>query len=267
MEAGEGRASAWFTLPLLMALLLGLGTGCATVKPPLDRAIMADRGITVRSEVVADAYTVCCPDILELVVDARPDLTGVRAIGPDGRIDLGSKGRLRIEGLTLPQVARRIAEAGEVPPMWVHVRVVEFKSQQVYVIGQVVGSQRAVAYQGPETVVDLLHRIGGITPGAEPDDVQVVRSRVAEGQSPEVFRVDLRAILLRKDQRSNIYLQPFDQIFVGESRTFSFERCVPPWLRPFYEGICGIRHPQEGQIARQATEKRATESIALSRAN
>jgi hypothetical protein len=106
-----------------------------------------------------------------------------------------------------------------------------------------VGLQRAVAYQGPETVIDLLQRLGGITPGAAPDEVYVVRSHVSEGKPPEVFRVDLHNILVQHDNRTNIPLQPFDQVFVGETRQSIFEHCVPPWLRPFYESICGMRRP------------------------
>jgi polysaccharide export outer membrane protein len=123
----------------------------------------------------------------------------------------------------------------------VRVRVIEYNSQQIFLIGQVAGSQRVVPYEGSQTVVDLLHRIGGLTAGAAPEDVYVVRSRLAEGKRPEVFRVDLRAILLNNDPSTNITLQPLDQIFVGESRQCSFEKCIPPWLRPLYETFCGMR--------------------------
>jgi len=74
------------------------------------------------------------------------------------------------------------------------VRVATYKSEQIFLIGQVAGSQSVVPYQGPETVVDLLRRVGGLTPGAAPDDVYVVRSRMVEGRRPEVFRVQLRAL-------------------------------------------------------------------------
>src|SRR5262249_11994488 len=96
-----------------------------------------------------------------------------------------------------------------------------------------------------ETVLDLLHRAGGLTSGAAPDDVFVVRSRVAEGTAPQVFRVDLHAILFHDDPRTNIRLQPFDQVFVGETRQFGFSKCIPPWLKPIYEAVVGIRRTAE----------------------
>jgi protein involved in polysaccharide export with SLBB domain len=210
-------------------------------RPQVDRALLADGGMASRNEGVAASYAVGCPDVLQLAVDARPDLTGRKEIGPDGCIDLGQSGRLRVEGQPLSAVARQIAARVGVPPVWVHVRVSEFRSEQIYLIGQVAGNQRAVAYQGPETVLDLLHRAGGVTAGAAPDEVYVLRSHVAEGRLPEVFRINLKAILLRHDQETNVRLQPGDQVFVGETRECCLERCLPPWLRPVLQTVCGTR--------------------------
>jgi protein involved in polysaccharide export with SLBB domain len=196
-----------------------------------------------RRESVAEAYTIYCPDVLDVAVAAHPELMGQRDVGPDGRIDLGARGRLSVEGGTAADVAALLSQVAGVPPTAVHVRVAEYRSQQLYLIGQVAGLQRAVPYQGPETVVDLLHRVGGITPGAAPDDVHVSRSRVFEGKPPEIIAIDLQAILLRHDVRTNIYLRPQDQIYVGETRRFSISKCIPPWLRPLYETLCGMRRP------------------------
>ena len=82
-------------------------------------------------------------------------------------------------------------------------------------------------YIGPETVVDLLQRVGGLSPDAAPAEVQVVRGNVAEGETPEIFHVDLQAIVVKQDQASNVRLQPSDQIYVGQSRRSSFARAPP----------------------------------------
>jgi len=230
-------------------LLLSLLAGCATAQPHIEQALKADSRPTGTSAGAVESYHARCPDVLEVTVDGRPDLSGRKEIGPDGRIDLGSPGRARVEGLSAPDIARRVAEESEVAPAGVHVRVATYKSEQIFLIGQVAGSQSVVPYQGPETVVDLLRRVGGLTPGAAPDDVYVVRSRMVEGRRPEVFRVDLRAIVLRNDQRTNVTIQPLDQVFVGESGRCSFEKCIPPWLRPLYEAFCGMRHPATDQDA------------------
>jgi protein involved in polysaccharide export with SLBB domain len=118
--------------------------------------------------------------------------------------------------------------------------VAEFNSQQIYLFGQVVGLQRAVAYQGPENVLDLLRRTGGITPGAAPNDVYVIRPRIDEDRPPEVFHINLGSILMDQDQHTNLRLQAFDQVYIGETRKANLEKCIPPCLRPLYKSVCGL---------------------------
>lgn len=240
MEAGEDRAGweSWRGLWLTLTLLLG---GCATSRGPIERALQRQDPPPAQAVQFAEAYTVNCPDVLAIEVETRPELSGHREVGPDGRIQLGTLGRLRVEGQTVAEVSRRLADAVDVSAAWVRVEVADYQSQHLYLLGQVMGQQRVVPYQGPETVLDLLRRIGGITPGAAPDEVYVIRAHIAEGQPPQVFRVDLHAILFNQDQRTNIELQPQDQILVGESSQFSLVKCIPPWLRPLYEAVCGIR--------------------------
>jgi len=232
------RTFSFFLFPFSFGL-----AGCALNRSHLDRALMAGAGAPVRNEGVAEDYTVACPDVIELMAGARAEFNGPRAVGPDGSVDLGSLGRLRVEGARLSEVARRVAIRAGVSPNQVHVRVAEHNSQQIYLIGEVTGFQRAVAYCGPETVLDVLQRTGGLTPGAEPEPVYVIRSRVADGRPPEVVHVDLPAILMKKDERSNIRLQPFDQVFVGETRQSIVDRCIPPFMRPVYQTISGFRRP------------------------
>lgn len=233
MEVGKGRLS-WL-LPALALL-----AGCATVPPEFDRKLLAD--IATAAQPTA-AYMVGCPDVLEVRIDARPDLGGTLEVGPDGCIGLGSLGRLRVEGKTTAAIEQLLATELLVPPAQVRVRVTAFQSQQVYLTGQVAGLQRVVPYCGPETVLEMLQRVGGVTPGAAPEDVYVVRGRVAEGKPPEVFHVDLRGVVLRHDRSTNVALQPFDQVYVGETRESCVKKCVPPVLRPLYDALCGLSRP------------------------
>lgn len=224
---------------------LGLGlcllSGCALTRPPVDQALLADGGRAAREAGVAENYLVECPDVLEVAIERRPQLpAGQRTIGPDGCIDLGSLGKLRVEGHTLPQVASIIAASARVPTSWVRVEVAEFNSQQIFIFGQVNGLQRAVSYRGQETVLDLLQRVGGIAPGAEPNRVYVVRSRISEGQRPEIYPVNLQDIVLKKDLQTNIRLEPSDQVYIGETKQSSLEKVVPPCFRPVYQKLCGM---------------------------
>jgi len=207
----------------------------------VDQVVKSEHGGSTRNQGVAEQYAVRCPDVLEIDIAEHPEWTGRTAIGPDGRLDRASLDRPRVEGGTTAEVARTVATALAVPPESVHVHVVEYNSQQIYLFGEVFGLHRAVAYQGPETVLDLLQRVGGITPGASASDVHVIRSHVADGHDPEVFHIDLKAIALGKNESSNVRLQPFDQVYVGQTRQAVLDRCMPPWLRPIYQALAGMR--------------------------
>jgi protein involved in polysaccharide export with SLBB domain len=300
-----------------MGLIISFLVGCASGPPQFDQALMSYQGAATRNQGVAQAYRVFCPDVLEIQVQPAKELAaisseyggirrastisassnsvasdGLYAIDSDGRIDLGPIGKLRVEGRTVAQVAGLLSEVSAISEDRIQVRVAEYKSQQIYLFGQVMPpgegegrglkmedrgstmenqqppwgrstldsrspilnassqrgnraetSQRAVPYQGPESVLDMLQRVGGITPGAAPNDVHVVRSRIADNLPPEVFHIDLRAIVMNQDQNTNLRLQPFDQVFVGEANRSSLEKCLPPCLRPMYEKICGMWRP------------------------
>ena len=235
-----------------LALLCAVCVGCTTGRASVEKNLMADRQSAKRAEGVSEHYLVGCPDVIEVQVPHKADLSGQYAIGPDGRIDLGDYGKLRVEGRSLAEVARLLAAETGAGPDGVKVRVVEYRSQVVFLFGQVVGWQKAVPYRGQETVVDLLQRVGGITPGAAPDEVCVVRAHLDGSQRPELFKVDLKAIVLKQDDRTNIRLLPFDQVYVGETRQAAVERIVPPWLRPLYRTLSNTRpSPTGGEDAAQ----------------
>jgi protein involved in polysaccharide export with SLBB domain len=216
-------------------------TGCAAPGPPLDRALLANQPSAASPADLTAHYLVHCPDILQITVTDHPDWGGLLPVRLDGEITLNPGGRLRVDGRTIPEIARSVAALLGVPTAGVQVAVAEYRSQHVLLFGEVAGQERTVPYQGPETVLALLRRVGGITPGAAPSDVQVVRSHVADGKAPEVFHIDLEAILLKNDPKTNVTLEPLDQVYVGQTRRSRLTTCFPPWLRPLYEGLCGMR--------------------------
>ncbi len=233
MKAAEGRPTRSLAA-LALGLALGLG-GCAA-----PRACYC-RDASAGGAEAASAYTVAAPDMLEWAVASRPDLTGRAAIEPDGTVAVGTDARLRIEGLAIAEVAEKIAAELHVSHSEIQIQIAEYASQQVFLCGPVAGTERAVPYQGPETVVQFLRRIGGLTSDAEPRDVHVVRANVAAGRRPEVFPVDLNAILIERDEKTNVLLQPYDQVYVGESARAAWERCLPPWLQFGRQQAAGSR--------------------------
>jgi protein involved in polysaccharide export with SLBB domain len=205
-----------------------LCAGCAACDPRINAAL---DHLPPHEGPPAVAYAVACPDVLEVSIRGRSDLSGPVVVDPDGRLAPGPLPRLEVEGATPAEVAVRVADVLSVARPEVQVRVAEHHSRHLFLFGQVQGLRHALPYQGPETVTELLHRTGGLTPGAALSEVHVVRPNVAAGKRPEVFPIDLEAILLKHDRRSDLTLEPGDQIYVGETLRSSWCRCLPPWLR------------------------------------
>jgi protein involved in polysaccharide export with SLBB domain len=220
------------------ALLL-LAAGCVSAdRVRLDDAL---RQPPQPDTLAHDRYVIQCPDRLLIRANGPAPWTVERAVGVDGRIGLPNLGTLRVQGQTVPEVRQAIARARKVPAETVQIQVVDYLSQQVFVQGEVAGVDRAVPYQGPETVLDVLRRAGGLKPGAALTEVRIVRGHVAEGRAPEVFDVDLRAILLQNDPQTNVRVEPFDQIYIGTSRQAEFVSGLPPVFRPTWAWLLGIR--------------------------
>lgn len=249
MLAGEGRSRSWPLQRLGLGLLLSLLVGCATDRAQLAQALRSPADLGRPTADIQASYRVACPDLLDIQIAQRPDLSGLRQIDADGCIKLAPGLRIRVEGQTTAEIAAELARNGSQPVETIQIQLADYLSRQIYVDGQVVGMPRAVPYQGEETVLDLLQRIGGLTSGAAIDQVQVVRSHVMDGAAPEVLRIDLAGILLRNDPRTNVVLQPFDHVYVGETRRCWLKRCVPPWLRPLYDVCCGMSGPIDAMPA------------------
>jgi polysaccharide biosynthesis/export protein len=223
-------------LPFAAGLLLALpAAGCAHDRELLREALL--RSAPAPSPVAE--YPVACPDIIRVSVAGRPEVSGATEVQANGCVALGSLGGVRVAGMTSSDIEKEIAAAVGVAPHGVRVDVERCLSRQVYVFGEVNGQQRAVHYEGPERIVDLLRRTGGVTPESAPEEVRILRNPDLANPEAETIRVDLRAILLEGDDRTNVVVQPYDQIYVGESKGARVGRCLHPWLRPLCKWMSG----------------------------
>jgi len=243
MYGGAIWLSLCHRLPAYASLLIFAGmltSGCALHKPRLDEVMHSEGGSGERNVGVPEHYLVHYPDVLEVSIPGRTDGAVRCGVGLDGRLEVRSSGFVRVEGESPAQIAESLSEQTGIPASEIQVHVAEYRSQHIYVGGPGVTVQRAVPYQGPETVCDFLERIGGVKAGAEPTGVHVIRDGITESRPPQVFQVDLKAVLLDHNQSTNIRLQPYDQVYVGETRASFVEHCIPRWVRPLYDKLCGL---------------------------
>jgi protein involved in polysaccharide export with SLBB domain len=250
LQRRDARSLGKLLLVWLGCGLLVFEVGCAGQRPWVDQALMAEPTPLATLNSTAAEYLISCPDQIQIKVSERPELSGTQEVAGDGRINGTGGERVRVEGLSTTEAARRFASTCQLNPDQVSITVAAYRSQKLYLIGQVAGEQRTVPYQGPETVLEVLQRVGGVTPGAAPDEVYVVRSRIAEGKQPEVFHVRLREILVQHNDGSNVRLQPQDQIYVGETSRSIFSRYLPPWLRPMFDTLWGMARSSKPELPR-----------------
>lgn len=221
--------------PLLAALLVL--AGCASNRAQLHKALAT---LPPPERNLEAEYAVRCPDVLSVTVSGRPEYSGRFAVGPDERLDWPGRLRPQVGGLPAPGIAVVLARQLGVNSADVRVSVAEFRSQHLYLVGEVVSERQVVAYRGPETVVELLRRVG-LTENAALGEVVVVRGHVADGKPPELFEVDLHAILMKRDQQTNVRLEPSDHVHVGQRQSCKVAQCLHPFIRPTFETLFGVK--------------------------
>jgi protein involved in polysaccharide export with SLBB domain len=202
--------------------------------------IPADPKAAAEAPAPTAAYQVGCPDVLQITFVDHPDWDALAVVDVDGRLPLESPGNPRVDGLTLDQIRDDLAALAGCSPERVQVALAAPRSARVIVYGPLRGRARVVPYQGPEPVIDFLKRVGGLPPGSKLNQVYVVRPNVAAAARPQVFRVDVAAVLVDGDARTNVPLQPDDQVYVGETRQSCLLRLMPDWLGTVYRHMTGL---------------------------
>jgi protein involved in polysaccharide export with SLBB domain len=233
------RLRRWTVAPALV--LSCLAAGCADCRflsqkcpQPLDREAAAT------TPAPDAAYRIACPDVLEVSFADFPGWDALASVDLDGRLPLQSPGSPRVEGQTLDDVRRDLARLAGVAPERVEVRLAAPRSSRVYLHGPIRGRTRVVPYQGPEPVIDFLTRVGGLPPGSKLSQVYIIRPNVASGEEPEVFRVNVPAVLIDGDPATNFPLRPSDEVYIGETSRSVFSRVLPDWLGIVYRRVTGL---------------------------
>jgi protein involved in polysaccharide export with SLBB domain len=136
-------------------------------------------------------YRVGPGDVLEVVVDGRPDLSRLPTVQTTGSVWLPRAGEVEVRGLTPSEIASKVAPllAGEdLAAPRVSVRVREYQSQFVWVRGAVSRPGRKPLRSGTR-LVDALLDAGGFQEGASGEvTVERTAGTFADGTRSTQFR-------------------------------------------------------------------------------
>jgi len=206
-------------------------------------------------------YMIEPPDVLLIEFTreqgVRP-LRGEFLVGPDGLINLGTYGQVRVGGLTVEQARSAIADAlrrNNIKPLRektkttdgkevegpeipirneVIVDVVSYNSKFYYVISDGGGygaTMVRVPVNGSDTVMDAFSRIGGLPNVASKNKIFVARSNSGQHEL-EIMPVDWCGII-RGQVSTNYQLVANDRLFIGADPRILWYNNIDKTLNPF----------------------------------
>jgi polysaccharide export outer membrane protein len=102
--------------------------------------------------------------------------------------------------------------------------VIVTEAKPIYITGLVVAPQ-GLYLQNGLTLSRAIAMVGGIKKGGKAEDVRIFRQKPGTMENQEIIRVDFNAI--KKKQKEDILLQPYDIIDVPEASALSPGRLFP----------------------------------------
>jgi polysaccharide export outer membrane protein len=156
-------------------------------------------------------YALGAADVIHVSVWKSSDLSQTVTVGPDGFVSLPLLGDVHVAGLTTNQLAQDLSSklSSYVVSAQVTVSVIEIRSRQVFVTGQV-GKPGAYSLIAPITVLQLIAQAGGLTTFANRKSILILRTANSQIQR---LRFNYTSAL-RGDMKQNINLQPGDTVII-----------------------------------------------------
>ena len=163
-----------------------------------------------------DRYRVAPGDVLNITVWDHPELTtpagqfrdaevSGQLIGDDGYFFYPYVGKLRADGKTTSELREILTErlSDYINNPQLDVRVVGFRSQKVYVVGEVEAPGVIPLTDIPMMVADAISLSGGLTENAHKSGVNISRGG-------KIYEIDLKALYDQADASQNLLLNNGD---------------------------------------------------------
>lgn len=208
----------------LLAVLVGFGTSTtsshaqALVGTEPNVASVGKGGppgttVTAGPTTVAGSsqYMLGAADVIHVNVWKSAELSQTVTVGPDGFVSLPLVGDVHAAGLTANQLAKDLSSrlSSYVVNAQVAVSVVDIRSKQVFVIGQV-GKPGAYPLIAPITVLQLIAQAGGLSTFAHRKGILILR-----GTKGDVQRLKFNyTSAIQGDAKQNISVQPGDTVVI-----------------------------------------------------
>jgi len=173
-------------------------------------------------------YIVAPNDVLAITVYDQAQLSGQYMVQPDGTLTFPLLGRVKVGGLSVQAIEKELRDQlahGYLKNPQVGVSVAQYRSQQIFVMGEV-RQPGNLQFTGTMTLIEALARVGSTTDragteavvvrvlaGAPPPSTPATLERLGDAKDSEVIRVNLQSLqggLLSQ----NVSLRAGDTIFI-----------------------------------------------------
>jgi polysaccharide biosynthesis/export protein len=169
-------------------------------------------------------YRVGPRDILTITVWDHPELTipagefrsaeaSGTLVGEDGNIFYPYAGVMKAAGKTVEEIREQLTQklAVYIEQVQLDVRVADYRSQRVYVVGEVATPGVQLVKDIPLTVLEAINRSGGLKPEADSRNVTLTRN-------DKTYNINLQALYEIGDLKQNVLLESGDVLNVPDNK-------------------------------------------------
>jgi polysaccharide export outer membrane protein len=168
---------------------------------------------------------------------AQQQIAGDHLVAMDGKVTLGSYGRVRVVGLTMEEAKKAIedhlSQFLEGPE--IALDVLGYNSKVFYVITQGAGLGDQVVIlpsRGNETVLDAIGQVQGLS-STSSTRMWIARPGANGCGGDQLLPVDWLAVTQRGDVSTNYQIMPGDRLYVSEDKLVAWDTKIGKVLSPF----------------------------------
>ena len=186
--------------------------------------IIYNRKTQSKNGLVSYAYRLGVGDIVNITVWDHPELTtpagsfrsaeaSGSTVDSDGTIFYPYAGIIKVEGLTIQELRRLLTTKldGFIENLMLDVKIIKYRSQRIYVVGQVNLPGIHVIDDLAPTVLEMINRAGGFSEFADRQNITVSRNE-------KTYRIDMQALYELGNSRTNVLLKSGDVVNIWDNK-------------------------------------------------